>query len=175
MKIIKSEAKIEINVPPNKEFKNTLIFIAGGLVLIPFFLFSIFTFLKSLLNWNFNMNFCENFFGMLVMFLALNYSLWLLIGKEKVIFKENVMIFTITNGIFRVNKYIEIDQINSLTTADKVYNSDLPFIKDSGRIKFKYKREFFSILRGLKDDEIKEVSEIFKEQINKKTLHTFEQ
>ncbi len=168
MKIIKSETKIEIYVPPNKEWKNNFVFISAGLILIPFLLFSVYIFLKSIINWNFNAITYENLFAILGMFLILNYSLWILIGKEKVVFNENIMKFTISNGIFRVNKNVEINQIKNLTTANKVYNSNFPFVKDSGRIKFEYKGKSFSILRGLKSHEITEVAEIFKEKLNKK-------
>ena len=167
MKIYEFEKEIEISVPPNKEWKNYFVFGIGGFFVIPVFLFTIYLLFDSLINWNINAKTIENLIVILASFLIVNYSLWLLIGNEKVVFKENIMEFKITNGIFSTKEKIEINQIKNLKTSDKVYNSNLPFIKDSGRIKFEYKGKYFSILRGLKDNEIQEVAEIFKNQIIK--------
>ena len=171
MKIIKSETKIEIIVPPNREWKNT--FVIGGSIIftIPLFIFYIFSLINCVIKWNFNPITFEYLTIILGTFMIINYQLWILIGNENVVFTENIMTFTLTNGIFKVKKNKEINFIKNVTTIDKVYNSDSPFIKDYGRIKFEYRGKYFRILRGLKDNEIKVIAEIFKEQINKKTSH----
>jgi hypothetical protein len=171
MKIIKSETKIEIIVPPNREWKNTFVFGGSIIFTIPLSIFFIYIFIKCLINWNFKPITFEYFTGIVGAVIFLNYSFWILIGKEKVIFTENTMEYITTNGIFYIKKTIETSRIKNLTVVEKVYNSDLPFIRDSGRIKFEYKGKYFSVLRGLKDNEIKEVTEIFQVQINKKTSH----
>ncbi|MEK8181241.1 hypothetical protein WMW71_12890 [Flavobacterium buctense] len=170
MKIIKSENKIEIKVAPNKDWKYAFVFIPAGIIMIPFFFFALFVLLISLVKLDFNKFIFEALGIFLLAFTIINYSLWLLIGKEKVIFSENLMIYNISNGIFGRTKQVEIASIKNLKTVDKVYNSELPFIPDTGRINFDYKGKYFSILRGLKDDEIKDATEIFNEQILKNSL-----
>ena len=123
MKTYEFGNKFEINVPPNKEWKNYFVFGIGGFFVISFFLFAIYLFFDSLISWNINAKTFENLIVIIASFLFINYSFWLLIGKEKVVFNENLMIFKITNGIFSVNKKIEINQIENLKISYKVYNS----------------------------------------------------
>ena len=167
MKITKSENKIEISVSPNRHWINTFVFISAGIVMLPFLVFYLLIVAIAVFKWNFETINFEILGMILLTSTILNYSLWLLIGKEKVSFDKNFMIYTITNGLLRKTKRIEISSIQNLSGVEKVYNSELPFIPDTGRIKFNCKGKYHSILRGLKNDEVKNVVEIFKEQSNK--------
>jgi hypothetical protein len=169
MKINRTEDFTEITVPFNKEWKRVFVFGSTAIVMLFLFCFGLFKIVMSLIYWNFEKLTFEFWGIFFTAFVLINYGSWVLIGKEKVIFKDKTMYYRITNGIFSKGKEIDIINIKNLRPIEKVYNSEL--FTDEGRIRFQYNNQHMNIFRGLKDEEIWEVAEIFKAALTIKTSH----
>ncbi|RZK09614.1 MAG: hypothetical protein EOO46_13305 [Flavobacterium sp.] len=165
MKIVKYGNKTIINVPPNRDWKHVFVFGTAGIIMAFFLVLATFSLLIQTITWNFKDVSKEAFGLFLVGPFIIHYALWLTIGKEKIVFENLSMTYVKTNGILGKEIKFDLKLIKDVRGIDNVYNSEFPFFRDEGRIKFKYENKSLSILRGLKDDEVNTVLELINYEL----------
>lgn len=177
MEIKRNENKIEIIVPVTKYFMLLFVFGISSSLIILGLLFILF---KSIFSLDFN--FSSNLFGPLIFGPILaNYSLWLFIGKEKLLIEKETILYTKTNGIFAFKKIYKKSEITKIAVIEKTFKSDsfidtkrenireqqraFPFWIRMGKIEIHFKNKELTIFNGLKNSEMNEVFEILKSEI----------
>ncbi len=183
MEINKFENNIEIVVPVTKYYGHIFVFGLTSIIMIPSIIIIIIILIKAVFTLNFN--FPEQLYGYLIFGLPFaTYSLWLLIGKEKILIKNDIIEITKTNGILTFRKSYDIKKIKNIETIKKKYKSDsfidtkrenireirkaFPFWINMGKIKFQYENKNISIFNGLNNSEMIEVCEILKSEVEKR-------
>lgn len=176
MEINKSEEKVEITVPVKKYYSHIFVFGLGGIISISICFFVL---IKSLII-SHQVKF-EIIGGIILGFTLINYALWLLIGKEKMLIEINSIVITKTNKLLTLSKTYEINKITKIKKREKQYESDsfldvrrerikekqraFPFWINMGRISFSYKTNGITVFSGLKDSELEIVYKLITEKI----------
>lgn len=183
MKIKKNENSVEIIVPVTKYFMQLFVFGTAAIVMCFVILFTI---IKSTINLNIDVP--QEFFGLLIFGpIFLNYSLWLLIGKEKMFIEKDSVLYTKTNGILTFRKTYELNKIDKIEIKEKTYKSDsfidtkreylkeqqgaFPFWFRMGKIKIQYKNKEITIFNGLNNSEMNEVCKILNSEIGNRNTN----
>ena len=179
MEIKRNENTVEIIVPVTKYFMQLFVF---GIPSILITLGLSFLLFKSIISFDFN--FSINIIGPLIFGPILaNYSLWLFIGKEKMLIEKDTILYTKTNGIFTFRKIYKKSEITKISVIEKTYKSDsfidtkrenireqqrsFPFWIRMGKIEIHFKNKEVTIFNGLNNSEMNEVCEILKREIEK--------
>jgi hypothetical protein len=177
MEINRTDKTLEIIVPVKQYWQHIFVFGMVSIIMIPLFILVL---IKIVISLNFNIP--EELYG-LVLFTPIfaNYSLWLLKGKETLIFEEENVKYIKTNGIITFSKIFEKKDIKNLKPIVKTYLSDsfldvqrekirelqraFPFWIRMGKIVFVYKGNSKTIFNGLNNAEMIEVSKIINEKL----------
>jgi uncharacterized membrane protein len=177
MEINRTDKTLEIIVPVKQYWQHIFVFGIATIIMIPLF---ILVFIKRVISLDFKIP--DELYG-LILFTPIfaNYSLWLLKGKETLIFDKENVTYIKTNGIIKLSKIFEKKNINNLKPIEKTFKSDsfldtqrekirelqraFPFWIRMGKIVFVYKGNSKTVFNGLSNAKMIEVSKIINEEL----------